>query len=211
MGKSDPIIFEEYRKALKGLKAPSSIAFLGFPGENNLTMSLNASVKNFYDLSLNNWEINDDWSLGQKYDLIVCTRCAYFSKDPEVLIKKIKNHLTVGGHALIDWGLGDHWRFKQYKVGWIRNGEQEYAYHPSNFLHSCYWNDNLSKDEQVQDFWKAVKSNPNFGYEGKKLEDIITSEVPQLVDYACEKLLTKFLWPESPQLYIITLIKNDYT
>jgi len=206
MGKSDPIIFEEYKSILRGLSA-GSVAFLGFSQENALTMSIGLPTKHFYDLSLGNWDINKEWSLSQKYDLIICTRCAYFAKNPKDFIHRIKDHLNVGGHALIDWGLGDHWRFDQYKIGWIRNGEHEHAYSKNNFLHSCFWNDELLNNEEVQKFWNAIKSNTKFGYkESDSLKTIIHEEVPQLIDYDCKKLATKFLWPESPQLYIITLI-----
>ena len=127
MGKSDPFVFSEYEKALEGLTA-NSIAFLGFSKENNFTRKLQAPTRHFYDLSLSNWGINDDWNLSQKYDLIICTRCAYFAKDPQNFISKCINHLTSGGHALVDWGLGDHWRFQDFKVGWVKDGEHEYAY-----------------------------------------------------------------------------------
>jgi len=206
MGKSDSIIFEEYKKLLRNVNA-SSVAFLGFPKENLLTLSIDVPVKHFYDLSIGNWNINDDWILTQQYDLIVCTRCAYFSKNPQLFIEKCKRHLTADGHALIDWGLGDHWRFKNYKVGWVRDGEHEYAYQANNFLYSCYWNDELLKDDDVNLFWQNVKKNPRFGYASKNISDVIKEEIPSIVSYPC-KITTKFLWPESPQLYIITLVKN---
>lgn len=207
MGKSDQFIFLEYLEILKDIHA-NSIAFLGFSKENALTRSFNSYKKDFYDISLGNWQINSDWSLLQKYDLIVCTRCAYFSKNPQLFIEKCKKHLTTGGHALIDWGLGDHWRFKNYKVGWVRDGEQEYAYQTNNFLYSCYWNDDLMKDDEVQAFWNAIKNNPQFRYGEETLKSVIEKEIPQLVNYKCKKITTKFLWPESPQLYIMTLITN---
>lgn len=209
MGKSDSIIFEEYKKILGNVRA-SSAAFLGFPKENLLTLSIDVPIKHFYDLSIENWNINDDWLLKQKYDLIVCTRCAYFSKNPQLFIEKCKQHLTPNGHALIDWGLGDHWRFKDYKIGWVRGGEHEFAYNQNNFLYSCFWNEELTNHSEVQVFWNAVKNNSTFGYKDTDtLNDVVRREVPELVEYDCKKIATKFLWPESPQLYIMTLITTE--
>ena len=116
MGKSDPYIFAEYAKILPKFKY-ESIAFLGQTSDNEFTKLIDSNIRHFYDLSLGNWDINSDWNLERNYDLIVCTRCAYFSKDPQNFIEKCKRHLTASGHALIDWGLGDHWRFDDYKVG----------------------------------------------------------------------------------------------
>lgn len=207
MGKSDNFVFPFYLEMLKDLR-PESVAFLGFDKENFLTQKINSPVRKFYDINLGNWNINDDWYLDQKYDLIVCTRCAYFSKDPHTFLEKCKSHLTNNGNAFVDWGLGDHWRYKNYKVGWIRDGEHEKAYFDNNFLYSCYWNSDLENDLQVKNFWNAVKLN-NFNYsEDLKLTDIIEKEVPKVLSYECIKIKTLFLWPESPQLYIATLFKK---
>ena len=204
MGKSDPYIFAEYAKILPKFKY-ESIAFLGQTSDNEFTKLIDSNIRHFYDLSLGNWDINSDWNLERNYDLIVCTRCAYFSKDPQNFIEKCKRHLTASGHALIDWGLGDHWRFDDYKVGWIRNGHHEFAYFPGNFLYSCFWNEELINDYEVQNFWNAVKNNSKFGYKDTDtLNDVVRKEVSELVEYDCKKIKTKFLWPDNPQLYIIT-------
>jgi hypothetical protein len=209
MGKSDVFLFEEYEKMLCNVTA-SSIAFLGFSKENEFTRKLQAPIRDFYDLSLNNWNINEDWNLSKNYDLIVCTRCAFFSKNPTNFIEKCKNHLSKEGNALIDWGLGDHWRFSEYKVGWIRNGEHEHAYGQDNFLFSCYWRDDLEDDENIKAFWKAVKSDSGRNYSNESsLTTVVKKEVPELVEYSTKKIKIKFLWPESPQLYIITLISKE--
>lgn len=207
MGKSDTIIFNEYKKILKKIESRiESVAFLGFTCENDLTLSVNCKIRDFYDLSLGNWDINSDWSLGKSYDLIVCTRCAYFSKNPKLFIEKCKDHLSSEGHALIDWGLGDHWRFSNYKVGWVKDGEQEFAYNSENFLHSCFWRDELKEDEEVKKFWESVVEL-NVGYDKKNnISDIVRKEVPQLIDYEAIEIKTKFLWKDNPQLYIITWI-----
>jgi len=142
----------------------------------------------------------------KKYDLIVCTRCAYFCKQPNQFIIKCKQHLTETGNAFVDWGLGDHWRFENFKVGWIRDGEHEKAYFDNNFLYSCFWSKDLEEDSEVKKFWKAVKLN-NFNYSNNNtLSEVIEEEVPVVVEYPTKLIKTLFLWPESPQLYIATLI-----
>lgn len=209
MGKSDPVIFEEYLNVIEECNTfeLNAVAFLGFSGENDLTRRIFGKTRHFYDRSLGNWEINSDWVLQQKYDLIVCTRCAYFSKDPKNFVKNCLNHAEDGGHLLMDWGLGDHWRFPDYKVGWVRNGKREFAYSNENFLYSCFWRDSLVKDEQVKLFWQNVLSMKNSPYSSKDdLAQVIKSEVPVLIDYKTKELRTRFLWPEKPQLYIITLV-----
>ena len=210
MGKSDQYIFPEYLKMLDGLRNPVSVAFLGSSKHDNFTNSITAKEKHFFDLSLKNWEINSDWILPQKYDLIISTRCPYFSKNPDLFINKCKNSLKNGGHALIDWGLGDHWRFDKYKVGWIRDEEHEFAYSKDNFLYSCFWNEDLENHSEVLKFWNAIKLNPEFGYyKENALVDIIKKEVTTLISYKTKNIEVKFLWPDRPQLYIITLIKNE--
>lgn len=210
MGKSDSLVFREYLNVLDGIEKPSNVAFLGFSGENYFTSQFVGCDKEFYDLQLGNWEINSDWNLGKRYDLLISTRCPYFSKNPENFVHKCKEHLNPGGHALLDWGLGDHWRFENYKIGWVRNGEQEFAYQKENFLHSCFWNDELLTDKSVLEFWNHVSSNPKFGYyPHDSLKTIVEKEVPFLVSYATEKTSCLFLWPEKPQLYITTLVKNS--
>jgi len=208
MGRSDPIIFSEYSRFLDGeINDCSSVAFLGFNQENLFTKTIKSPVRHFYDLQLGNWNINEDWRLEQKYDLIVCTRCAYFSKDPVSFIERCKSYLTASGVAMIDWGLGDHWRFEDYKVGWKKNDQHEYAYRPDNFLYSCYWNDDLKNDPTVELFWYHVKSNQKFSYTADEdISNVVRREVPAIVDYKTQKIKTIFLWPESPQLYIITLV-----
>ena len=212
MGKSDSFIFQEYKDALSAVFPfqVRSVAFLGFSQENALTRLIQCETRHFYDLSLKNWNINDDWQLSQNYDLIICTRCAYFAKYPEVFIDKCKNYLNQYGYALVDWGLGDHWRFENYKVGWIRENEQEFAYENDNFLYSCFWNEELLKHSDVKSFWNAVKSNEKFCYsKDESLSDVIKREVPSVISYNTKVLKTKFLWPESPQLYIITVLSKD--
>lgn len=204
MGKSDPIIFAEYARILEGVQY-KSIAFLGFTEDNVFAKSLKAEKKDFYDLSLGNWNINDDWKLKQTYDLIVCTRCPYFARDPKLFVAKCREHLNPNGHALLDWGLGDHWRFSNFKVGWIRDGEHEFAYRPDNFLYSCFWRSEFADHPVVKQFWSHVSGK--FGYsQSDDINSVIRLEVPVIVDYDFKAINFKFLWPDAPQLYIVTLL-----
>ena len=55
MGKSDPIILEEYARFLESeISLCNSMAFLGFNQANSFTLGVNASVRHFYDAQLNN-------------------------------------------------------------------------------------------------------------------------------------------------------------
>lgn len=203
MGRSDAFIFNEYAALLRDVR-PKSVAFLGFRGENAFTRSIDADTRDFYDLYLNGWNINDDWKLEKQYDLIVCTRCPYFACDPTAFIAKCRDHLTSDGHAFIDWGVGAHWKDFSFKVGWVRNGEHEWAYDVGNKLYSCMWRDEFAENAEAIEFWKHVAGN--FGYESTaKLNDVIRAEVPKIIDYECVDVRLKFLWPDNPQLYIMTL------
>lgn len=210
MGKSDRHVFQLYHEVLGHVDTHiESVAFLGFDSETDFTRSIPAATRKYFDRKLKNWEINSKWDLGQKFDLIVCTRCAYFARDPWYLVNSCRDHLNPGGYALIDWGLGDHWRFTDYKVGWVRGDEHEYAYDPENLLHSCYWNKELSYDKEAERFWSAVKSNKSLVYGNEtSLDDVVRREVPSLISYETEVVRTLFLWPEDPQFYIATLLKR---
>lgn len=203
MGRSDPVIFKEYTSMISGLK-PKTVALLGFSCENDFTLGIDAQ-KSFFDIALNNWDINSKWQLDKKYDLIISTRCPYFAKDPNDFIIRCKEHLNQDGKIFIDWGLGDHWRFKQFKVGWVRNNEHEFAYHKDNFLYSCLWKSEFMLDKEVQAFWNNVKGRFGYGL-NDDLTDIVNREVPRIIDYEWSSIKFKFLWPDSPQLYIMTLI-----
>ena len=175
------------------------IAMLGF-STNNL---INQQV-DLYDLSLHNWDINNDWKLKHnKYNSIVCTRCPYFAKNPEQFIINCHEHLIDKGEILIDFGLGDHWRFEKYKVGWVKDDEQEWAYFEGNFLWSTVWDDAFLENEQFKLFTKRVKK---FNYTNVK--QAIFDEVPSVLELS---FIRKYfdisyellaLWEDYPQLYI---------
>ncbi len=204
MGKSDPFIIPAYRSLIDTDKTYESVALLGFSEHNGLTKSITSSNFDFYDLALGNWNINNPWNIEKKYDLVVCTRCAYFCKNLDEFFQNISKILNPGGEFLIDWGLGDHWRFKNYKIGWVKDGEQEYAYEDDNFLWSTVWHDEFLKSAEYSKFQSWVK---RFGYDSVK--DAIFNEVPSVFDLQNlpqnirSGAVLIALWQESPQLYII--------
>ena len=97
MGKTDPIIIPKYLSLIPGLDYENA-CFLGFSGENNLTKNIKSKRRSFYDLSLGNWNINDkEWKIKEKFDLVVSTRCPYFSKDPKLFFENCHKILSPGG------------------------------------------------------------------------------------------------------------------
>lgn len=204
MGKSDQIVFQKYYELTHHLN-PKSVALLGFSSENAYTNQL-PGVHDLYDLSLGNWEINSDWKLKNTYDLIVCTRCPYFAKDPHEFIRLCIKHTNPGGAILLDWGLGDHWRFPKYKVGWVRDGEHEFAYAQNNKLYSCMWRKSFEDDKVVKKYRDLVAGR--FGYPHDiDLTRVVNDEIPSVVDYECDEIRFECLWPDAPQLYIMTLTR----
>ena len=215
MGRSDPIVFKKYFSSIPDIPI-DSVAFLGFQSPNVFTNAIKAKTKDFYDVSTalgaSYWNINDkDWKIKkEKYDLVVCTRCPYFAKNPERFIDQCKEILKPGGFLLVDWGLGDHWRFDNYKIGWVKDGEHEYAYSDNNFLWSTVWHDSFSENIDVENFTKNVSK---FGYSDVK--SAILKEVPSILslNYIAKKFdSTTYsimsLWEDSPQLYIILLCRK---
>lgn len=213
MGKSDPHVFNFYKNTLPD-KLYESVAFLGFSKSNNFTDSIQSLKKDFYDMQLENWNINDDaWGIEKKYDLVVCTRCPYFAKDPRSFIEKSLEILRPSGYLLADWGLGDHWRYENFKIGWIKNGEHESAYSEDNHLWSFVWHQQLELMPEFLQFSENVKAK---GYHDVK--KAIEDEVPSLMhleksdfdlDFNDIKASVLTLWPDSPQLYVCYLFKKN--
>jgi len=168
MGKSDDFILPWYKSIIS---MSGDIALLGFP-KNNPHFPLG----DCYDLKLNNWQINSDWELKKKYNTIICTRCAYFAKNPKDFVLKCFNNLKKNGALYVDWGLGDHWRFANYKIGWVKNGEHEYAYAKDNFLWSTVWDHSFLKNDQFILFQNRVKK---LGY--TDVYSSILKEVPKIL------------------------------
>lgn len=199
MGKTNPIIFPVY----KSLIIPKGdVALLGFV-DNNLFRG------DLYDLSLGNWQINSEWKLDKKYDTIICTRCAYFSKNPEDFIIRCYDSLNPDGFLFVDWGIGDHWRFDNYKIGWIKDGEHEFAYNKNNYLWSFIWDDSFLEYEQFKLFEKWVLK---FGYDDVKTS--IFNEIPSVLRLDFVKKYFKVnvsmlsVWESAPQLYIMLLAQR---
>jgi len=168
MGISNAIVVPFYKK---NIKCHGNVALLG--SANN-----DMFEGDTYDLSLGNWEINSKWELPKKYDTIICIRCAYFSRDPSDFISRCYSSLNDDGRLYVDWGLGDHWRFSEFKVGWVNiSGEQEYAYRRDNYLWSAIWDDDFLKNEQCVMFQKEIEKR---GY--VSLKDAICDEVPSVLD-----------------------------
>jgi SAM-dependent methyltransferase len=194
VGRSDPFISNFYKT---NIVPTGTVALLGFTNNNFFNGEL-------YDLQLNNWDINSEWELDKKYDTIICTRCAYFAKEPEDFIKRCYNNLNDGGKLYVDWGLGDHWRFKNYKVGWVKDGEQEHAYKEDNFLWSTVWDDSFLDNPQFKMFSQRVKK---FGYDDMK--GAIFEEVPKVLqldhvkEYFSASYTMMSLWEDGPQIYIL--------
>tara|TARA_R110000824_G_scaffold17144_3_gene70061 strand:+ start:4514 stop:5149 length:636 start_codon:yes stop_codon:yes gene_type:complete len=169
MGMSDTFMVPFYKN---NIAAKGRTALLGFKNNEMFDGEI-------YDLQLEgeqHWDINSDWSLSGKFDTIICLRCAYFSKNPEEFVKKCHEHLNAGGRLYVDWGIGDHWRFEDYKVGWVKGNEQEYAYGDENYLWSFVWNDSLLEDEEFKIFSKGAL---NYGYDD--VPKSIFEEVPEVL------------------------------
>ncbi len=194
MGRSDPWIRKFYNSHIK---PKGSTALLGFTDNSFFHGDL-------YDLRLGNWDINSDWFLDKKYDTIISLRCPYFAKDPKAFIRKCHEHLNDEGKLYVDWGLGDHWRFDKYKIGWFKDGEREHCYGEENYLWSMVWDDSLLRDEQFKLFSKRVEK---FGYKDVKKavydEVDIIMELEFVAKYFKIGYSTLALWQDNPQFYIL--------
>ena len=199
MGNSDSIVIPFYKRHIGVVKEP--VALLGFSNNNHFQGDM-------YDLSLNNWNINSEWSLDKKYGTIICTRCAYFAKNPKDFIRRCYDNLEDGGVLHVDWGLGDHWRFKNFKVGWVKDGEQEHAYKDENMLWSSIWNDEFLLNDDVKKFSEEIKS---LGYDN--LGKAVRLEVPFVLDPKnIDDLFNydiKFLFVKKPYLQLYMMLRGD--
>jgi len=198
MGKSNKLLKPFYKNIIK---EKGNTALLGFTDNSWFDGDL-------YDIQSNgknvkHWNINNAWKFQhKKYDTIISLRCPYFAKKPMDFINRCLDSLNPGGKIYADWGLGDHWRFPLYKVGWLKNGEHEWAYNEDNYVWSAYWEENLIFDSEVQKFMEYIKDK---GY--SDLKSAIMEEVPSVftlenvdINYNVHNLC---LWPENPQLYTL--------
>jgi SAM-dependent methyltransferase len=166
MGKSDKFVKPFYSK---NIDVTQPAALLGSTNNDIFDGDL-------YDLQLDNWNINSDWHLPKRYSTVVCTRCAYFSKDPEKFISRCYDSLVDGGTLYVDWGLGDHWRFPKFRVGWKDSEVHEYAYADDNFLWSALWDKSFLENPSVQKFAEEISKH---GYDD--IEKAIFDEVPVIL------------------------------
>lgn len=206
MGKTDPFIFGVYKQIIDNVSPNfKNVCLLGFSKHNAFTSQIKSENFDFFDLSLENWDINNqEWLISEKYDLIVCTRCAYFCKDVDSFFSNCYNILKEDGVLLVDWGLGDHWRYQNYKIGWVKNGEHESFYKDDNYLWSTIWHDEFESHPNYKKFEDWVEK---FGY--KNVKESIFRETP--VVYQIENQFSKFktsifiqtFWEDSPQIYFI--------
>jgi hypothetical protein len=205
MGKSDGSLIPIYQDIVKTFNSP--IAYLGFRSVPNW----GPQDGDAYDIATNGWDINSDWTLKKKYKSVICTRCAYFCNNPANFIRKCHESLDDNGKLFVDWGLGDHWRFPTYKVGWIKDEEHEYAYSNNNYLWSCLWHNNFSHSMEVQRFSSWIKT---YGYED--LNQAILDEVPSILTmqtlnkYFDTNISFLAMWPSCPQLYIFAVGDKKY-
>lgn len=214
MGKSDQILFPWYAQSLDescGLDF-SSIALLGFSKENDFTKQIRSPTRDLFDLTLNDWDINDEsWNItSESYDLVVCTRCAYFAREPLNAIKESLRILKPGGSIFFDWGLGDHWRSIEFKIGWTDNqDDHDFTVIDGSiqYLWSCFWDKDMEREPEARQFfeWCPVK------YLKRSLSSVVLEEVPSIMtssDLKPSYVRLKALWPDSPQLYVITVFKK---
>jgi hypothetical protein len=205
MGKSNAYLNPIYNKLFPKKNPTALLGFQSIP-----TFIENKEDIDLYDLELKNWDINSDWKLNRKYKSIICTRCLYFCKDPIIFLKKCKEYLLEDGEIFVDFGLGHHWtKFKNFKVGWVKDGEHEWEYKEDNFLWSGIWNDSFLKNEQVKLFEKRIRK---YGY--TDLKKAVYDELPSLIELNEIKELFKeinmdflALCEDMPQLYMFINLK----
>lgn len=214
MGRSNEYVFPWYVNRLPN-RQYQRVAALGATGPDAFTRTIDCESIDFFDLTLNNWKINDDVWPEQlrdgRYDLVICTRCPYFAEDPVAFLKKCRE-ATTNGTIFLDWGLGDHWRQQPFKIGWRRDGYHEevtYGEHISR-LYSTAWRSDLDRHDATLRFMHACgKVDPY--YVDKRVSRIIKNEVPAILDLDVVKptiIDLLMLWPEQPQLNILTVFDD---
>ena len=206
MGKTDAHLFPHYKRLFQ--KKGDVVAIAG--GTVRPPWLEDCPAYELYDREIDGWSISNP-VLNTEYDNIICTRVAYFSDRPLHTIKTLAEHLKPGGQLLIDWGVGDHWRFRPYSVGWVRGQVHEWAYQEGNLLWSAYYDTDMEYQHQ---FKANIKQH---GYEGQLIEHL-RAECPELVLKSEIEALDIFepfeathidFWQDYPQLYsILPLIKK---
>lgn len=182
MGISNNIVFLKQREFTVLI---GKIAFLGFDKKPN-----HFDTKNYdcYDIQLDNFDINSEWSLKGYYDTIVCYRTLLFCKNNTYFFKKCYEHLNLNGELFIDYAYGavsDNF-FRQIGpcVGFYKNDIQQYCTYKTNvgenIYSDCltsYWNDDLIKDINLINFHKKLKE---YGYTNE-FKKHLYDEIPIVV------------------------------
>lgn len=213
MGKSDPYVFHAYDVILKNYVEKFNLelnykkgVLLGQLKDNSFTSKIKIDNRKFYDYQLGNWNINEyPYSFENKNDIIICTRCPYFAKDPKEFIQECSNKLKKDGQIFLDWGLGDHLRYDKYRVGFFDDTEHEESYFEGNKLYSCVWDEKFNENNAVKNFLKRIEK---YGYRDlskavrKEIKSILT--IDELEEHFKNVSFDFFtLWEDNPQLYIV--------
>ena len=212
MGRSNQYVFPWYARHLPQRRYENACV-LGARGSDQFIAGIDAGHIEYHDITLDGWSIDDDWNPTTTYDLIVCTRCAYFVKDPAAFVRRCRMNTHRSGRVFIDWGLGDHWRKVPYLVGWrdpARSIHESVEFESPtgkhvSYLWSCFWDRQLELRPEAIAFRHDIRM---CGYDDDvTLTQIIEQEVPVVLDAAIQipldvQLLA--LWPKAPQLYILT-------
>lgn len=215
MGVSDAKLTPWYREKVKNFRG--KIALLGFT-EVPSWVPKDQDYRCF-DLQLGNFDINklSDFYDNNKenrfgYDAVICTRVSYFCKDLDLLESVIYLITKPSGKIFIDTGIGDHWRYPIYKVGWVDNdGEHEKAY-GNQKLHSFFYDINTT-NKAFHEFAEAALNY--YSEDNQDIHKIIAAEVPHLKiifnlfsSWIIEDIDYLYLPDPRPQLYIgCTLLK----
>jgi len=180
VGVSDNIIY--YNLFHPVIEPKGATALLGFSDNTKFEGDL-------YDLQLGNWNINSDWTLNKKYETIICLRVAYFAEKPKEFLKRCYNSLEDGGYLYVDWAMGDHWRDPpfDFKIGWFKNGEHEYAYEEGNYLWSGFFDralyTTLYNTSKAFAYFRSCLPKKYKIDTIEELEKILVEEVPSLISF----------------------------
>ena len=95
-------------------------------------------------------------------------------------------HLQIQ-EIFLDWGLGDHWRFKNYKVGWFKDGEHEWFYNKtSNDLYIRLFNDDEPTLDNIR--LKTQSYAIDISHQTKTLDNVSIENLNFFNLYSMKKL-----------------------
>lgn len=155
MGKTDIYLMPVYEDIFKKYKK-DKIHFYGSTSKDKL--SKNVRNARFFDLQLNNWNINSEWE-SNIAPMAVCLRTSGFSKDPNRLIENFARVLDKNGILMIDWTMGsDHYARDSNKWSWGWEIDQKRCFGDYQdkkcYLYSSY----LSKTSISTDAFNLISS-----------------------------------------------------